>query len=478
MKILFFSYAYPNLCNPGLATFNRTMIAGLATEHEVRVVSSVPFVDAWSAWAKGRLPKGLNSPDFQAVPNVRAAYCTWYYTPKFLRDQYGRFMSLSVRSLLNRVLSEFQPDLVLSYWTHPDGEVAVKAAHRFGIRAVTMVGGSDVLLNARTGSRRDAVLSVLKAADHVITVSDDIKRVLIADGIAARKLSVVRRGIDRERFSPGDRNVARTKLGLPDDRSILISVGRLVGVKGHAHLIEALRLLAVRGLPFRCYLLGDGPLKVTLQHQIDQSGLTDMVELRGPQSPAQLSNWYRAADLSVLASLSEGVPNVLLESIACGTPFVASDVGGIPEIADPTIDRLVPASDPAALADAIATQLTKGNLMATTPRSFTPPTIAESTSNLSSILESVRTGVAPTKVVSTPIPPAIQVHSIHAELLHETMTDRDVDSGRTEIRTAKQDKLSDTARKFDVRKLVQPVLPDEDDDDVCGRTGEGFRFTP
>jgi glycosyltransferase involved in cell wall biosynthesis len=68
---------------------------------------------------------------------------------------------------------------------------------------------------------------------------------------------------------------------------------------------------------------------------------------------ADLPDWYRAADLTVLPSRSEGIPNVLLESIACGTPFVASRVGGIPEVADPLVDRLVAPGDRDALASAI-----------------------------------------------------------------------------------------------------------------------------
>src|SRR5947199_4416952 len=95
MKILFFSYAYPNPINPGLGSFNRTMIAGLSREHDVRVVSPVSFVDVARARLAGRLPKGLNDANFQAVDNVLADYAAWYYTPKFWRNSYGQFMQRS-----------------------------------------------------------------------------------------------------------------------------------------------------------------------------------------------------------------------------------------------------------------------------------------------------------------------------------------------------------------------------------------------
>ena len=412
MKILFFSNAYPNPANPGQGTFNRTMIAGLAAEHEIRVVSPVSFADIAKAFVKGRLPRGLNDPQYQAIPGVPALYCPWYYTPKFYRDRYGQFMRLSVRSKLDRVMKEFEPEIVLSYWTHPDGEVAVDTAHRFGIRAVTIVGGSDVLINARAGSRRNTILNVLNRADGVVAVSEDIKRILIADGIDQNKLLVARRGTDRRVFHEGSQSMARRRLNLPDNRPIVINVGRLVDVKGHSHLLDACQIMSERGTPFRCYILGDGPLRSTLQSQIEQLGLNDSVELRGAQTTTELAEWYRAANLSVLASLSEGVPNVLLESIACGTPFVASNVGGISEIADPSLDTLVPAANSTALAEAIIRHLETPTDGIRQVRSYQPPSMSESAEYLSRILRSVQTGRP--------------LDGEPCGIMHETTFDRDV----------------------------------------------------
>jgi glycosyltransferase involved in cell wall biosynthesis len=99
-----------------------------------------------------------------------------------------------------------------------------------------------------------------------------------------------------------------------------------------------------------------------------------------------LPDWYRAADVTVLPSRSEGVPNVLLESTACGTPFVASDVGGIAEVADPLLDRLVPAEH----ADALAKAITEvAGVRATTPRRFTPVSWGESAASLEGVFRGV-----------------------------------------------------------------------------------------
>lgn len=349
MRILFLSYAYPNAGQPQLATFNRTMLAGLSATHEVRVIAPVPFLQRW------KHPPA--TPGFRVLPNVMAEYPAFYYPPKFCRQQYDRFLWWSIRGAVGRTLAEFRPDVILSYWAHPDGAVAVRAGQTAGIPAVVMVGGSDVLVLGRSGPRREAILKTLHAAAAVITVSQDLADVLREDGIPANKTFVVPRGIDSTVFHPGDRETARQELGLPLDRPVLIGVGRLVDVKDWPTWLQACAELRQRGLSPACYVLGSGPLEETLRRQVESLGLTGTVEFRGSQTQTQLAEWYQAADLTVLSSLSEGVPNVLLETLAAGGSFVATNVGGISEIADPVFDRLVTPGQPLALAHAIVDRL-------------------------------------------------------------------------------------------------------------------------
>jgi glycosyltransferase involved in cell wall biosynthesis len=120
--------------------------------------------------------------------------------------------------------------------------------------------------------------------------------------------------------------------------------------------MEACSILRTRGSTFKVHLIGEGPLRAALQADVASRGLEDSIHFVGRQMPEQLGNWYRAADLTVLPSWSEGLPNVLRESAACATPFVASRVGGIPEIAGPA-DRLFPPGDAAGMADAIEASL-------------------------------------------------------------------------------------------------------------------------
>ncbi len=378
MRILFNSYAYPNAGQPQLATFNRTMLAGLSRRHAVRVVAPVPFVQRWKQCPD---PQG-----YRALPDVAAEYPSFYYTPKFFRERYDEFLWWSTRGVLRNMIAEFQPDVVLSYWAHPDGAVAVRAAREAGLPAVVMVGGSDVLVLARSGHRRRVILQTLTDADGVIAVSEDIAAKLREDGIAAERITVVPRGIDRELFHPGDQVQARRELGLPEDWEIVIGVGRLVDVKDWPTWIDASGELQRRGRRIACYVLGGGPLAESLQRQIHSRGWQDFVVLKGPQSQSDLARWYRAADLTVLSSRSEGVPNVLLETIASGGSFVATNVGGIPEIADRVYDRLTPPENSAALADAIADRLDHPPPVGL-PRRFEPDLPEQTTQRLTAVLE-------------------------------------------------------------------------------------------
>lgn len=404
MRILFFSNVFPNPLYPAKGTFNLSFARALAGKHSVHVVSPVSWTDELSASARqGKRVLGRQ----MLADNLTAEFPRFWYPPKILRSRYGDFLDWSVRPTLNRVFDEYQPDAVISYWVHPDGEVAVNTANRFGVPAVVMTGGSDVLLLGRNGRRRQVIVDVLNRADAVVPVSRDIARVLVNDGIDSRKIHVIYRGVDRQIFCPGDRTEARRRLNLSADRRILVAVGRLVPVKGFDVLISACRQLGSRGLPVECHILGGGPLQRKLADQISGEWLSGHVFLHGSQKQSELAAWYRAADLTVLSSHSEGIPNVLMESLSCGTPFVATNVGGVSEIADERIHSLVPPNNPAALADAIELRL-KSLPTETARPTFTPSSWADSADSLCRVIEACQRSLRETSAaISKPAPHTI-----------------------------------------------------------------------
>jgi teichuronic acid biosynthesis glycosyltransferase TuaC len=345
MRVLFYSSIFPRPWNTtrGIFCFHACK-AMVQLGHRVRVISPRSWLER--AGPATTLP-GLSE--------LRVEYPLYIYPPRILQSSYDRFMALSTHRAMRRVMAELQPDCILSYWAHPEGAVAAQSARDARIPSAVIVGGSDVLVLARdAGRRRRSVVRALHANDAIITVGRQLADAVVALGIPAHKVHVVYQGVDDALFSPGPTAAARRRLRIPETGRVLVAVGSLIPVKGIDVLLQAMaRLLARRG-DVRLYLVGDGSSRANLEALAASLHLEGVVRFVGKVEQAGLPDWYRAADLTVLASRSEGVPNVLRESLACGTPFVATRVGGVGEIAAGTTNRLVPAEDPGALAEAIA----------------------------------------------------------------------------------------------------------------------------
>jgi glycosyltransferase involved in cell wall biosynthesis len=351
VKLLLVTTVFPSPLLPERGAFNYEMVRAFGSSHEVKVVAPVPWPIALRARRQSRAWQHARRLD-----GIEIQHPVYYYTPRALRTYYGAFLRWSIHRSVDEILQGFTPDVVVGYWAHPDGDAALALARRLGVPGVVMVGGSDILLLGREEGRARLIRQVLENADAIVTVSEDLKRALGRWALPANKVQVVYRGVDLTRFTPGSRIEARRRLGIRQAGQMLLYVGHLVPVKGLEILLAACARAKARS-DFHLYLVGDGPLKAGLQRVCSESGLTNRVTFVGAVSHASLPDWYRAADRTVLSSRSEGVPNVLLESAASGTPFIAPHLGGIPEIADPLADRLVPPGEPNALADAIVESL-------------------------------------------------------------------------------------------------------------------------
>ena len=313
----------------------------------MRVIAPIPF------GVPGKLGDEQN---LIRRENLEIHHPRFYYTPKILRSAYAGFYLWSIRKALRRVLADFQPQAVIGYWAYPDGAAAVRVARKLGVPSAILVGGSDVLVLAADEARRPQIARALQNADAVVAVSNHLRDKVLELGVEAAKAFVRPQGVDREVFHAGDKKQARQKLGIAGNKPVLLWVGRIVQVKALEVLLEACHLLRQMGVAFDLYLVGEGPLRGAMEQICDTFVLWDCVHFVGAQRQDVLADWYHAADLTVLCSRSEGIPNVLRESLACGCPFVATAVGGIPEwCGDP--GRLVLPDDAGQLAQAIAAAL-------------------------------------------------------------------------------------------------------------------------
>ena len=354
MRVLAVTNLYPNPLQPHRAPFNRHQLRLLGERHPLRVIAPVSWTDELAlARAGGRLARAVTL-DGHAVEHPR-----YYFPPRVARGSYGHCFAASVRGAFRRAVRGFAPDVVFAPWAYPDGWAAVRLARRVGLPVLVQVHGSDVKLLDRSAARRRRTAEALDAADGVIAVSRDLRDRVVALGVPSERVTVIYDGVDPGVFRPGDRRAARAAVGFPGGwpaAPVLLFVGNLVLVKGIDVLLRALTAVSSA----RLVVVGAGPERDRLARQAATLGVAERVTFLGSLPQSALPDWYRAADLFVLPSRSEGVPNVLLEAGACGTPWVASRVGGIPEIPGHASRRLVPPDDPAALATAIADALAAG----------------------------------------------------------------------------------------------------------------------
>jgi glycosyltransferase involved in cell wall biosynthesis len=285
-------------------------------------------------------------------PDVAASYYDFPALPLISRPFNG---GMAARALLPHVRA-FAPDLILSFFLYPDGYAALQIGKALSVPVVAMSIGSDI---NRIGDPLSArhTRSVLRKADFLLAVSDDLRQKAVAMGAPVEKTRALINGCDLSVFHPRDRVTARQQLGIPLEAEMVLYLGRMDLKKGLRELIEAATALHPQRSRMHVYLVGAGPDRALLEALIHAKGADSYIYLIPNCAPDEVAVWMAATNLVTLPSYMEGCPNVVLEALACGRPVVATHVGGIPEITSDASGRLVPPRDPAALGRALATVL-------------------------------------------------------------------------------------------------------------------------
>ncbi len=254
------------------------------------------------------------------------------------------------RSVLRLVRSEglADCDVIDAHYAFPDGAAAVLLGRKLGKPVVLTVRGSDINLMPDEFAAGKWIRWALPRCEAVVAVSEDLARRVESLTGDTGGTAVLQNGVDRDRFTLSNRSEAKRELGL--EGPVVLSVGNLVELKGHDLVIDALARLDRASL----VIVGKGPMQGKLQERVGVLGLGDRVRFVDEVSQHELVRYYNAADVLVLASSNEGMPNVVLESLACGTPVVASAVGGVPEvIRDRRAGRLLADRSAEAIGDAV-----------------------------------------------------------------------------------------------------------------------------
>jgi glycosyltransferase involved in cell wall biosynthesis len=285
-------------------------------------------------------------------PDVKVNYYDFPALPLISRPLNGW---MAARVLLPHVRN-FAPDIIFSFFLYPESYTALKIGKVLAVPVVARSMGSDI---NRIGDPISALhtRTVLRKADFLITVSNDLRRKAMAMGALPERTRTIVNGCDLSVFYVMDRLAARQKLRIDPATEAVVYIGRMDVRKGLRELVDAAAALHLRRPNLRVYMVGEGPDKTLIQSAIEANNAAGFVHTPPGCAFDEVAVWMTAADVVTLPSYMEGCPNVILEALACGRPVVATNVGGIPEIMSGECGQLVPPRDFMALAQGLASVL-------------------------------------------------------------------------------------------------------------------------
>lgn len=330
IRLLTYSTLYPSVARPQHGIFVEQRLRHLVATGEAvsRVVAPVPWFPS-SDQRFGRFSSFAKTPPSEDRHGLVVNHPRYASIPKIGMTARPMLLAAGSRANIRQILDDgYEFDLIDAHYLYPDGIAAAMLAREFNKPLLITARGSDVSQISAYRLPRKMIRWAADKAAGLITVCNALKRSLVDLGIPEDRLHVLRNGVDLDLFRPIDREAARRHIGLEPDGRILVSAGLLIDRKGHDIIIRALRDLP----DVRLLVAGDGERDQALKKLARETGVADRVEFLGAVPHQELRWYFSAADALVLASSREGWANVLLEAMACGTPVIASNVWGTPEV--------------------------------------------------------------------------------------------------------------------------------------------------
>ena len=328
MKVLTFSTLFPNAAKPHHGIFSETALKDLNEMGGIEsvVVAPVPWFPFQHA-RFGQYSAYARAPREEVRIGTRVLHPRYFLPPK-VNMNIAPFMlaASAVKTLADLIDTGFDFDVIDAHYFYPDGVAAALLGRYFRKPVVISALGTDINLIPSFYLPRKMIRWAGEQAFAMVSVCEALKTEMVNIGMAPHKISALRNGVDLSLFHPVDRPATRERLGIAGFTAL--SVGYLDPRKGHAHTISALRLMPDVNL----LIAGSGPDEQKLKALAAEEGVSERVKFLGALPQAVLRDYYGSCDALVLASSREGWANVLLESMACGTPVVASNVWGTPEV--------------------------------------------------------------------------------------------------------------------------------------------------
>ena len=362
MRVLSLSTLFPSPAQPGFGKFVANQMAAVAARGDVDLVMVNPIgLPPWPLAALGRYQALAACPPSSTLGPLTVYHPRFTLLPLLGGDSNPGRIARAVLPLVRRLHAQAPFDLIDAQFFFPDGPAAVEVAQALGLPCTIKARGSDIHYWSGRPTALAQIRTAGAAAAGMLAVSAALKHDMAALGLPDERIVVHYTGLDHTRFKPTPRGQARAmvaaSLGLPDDGApLLLCPGALIAIKGQALAIRA--LLDIPGT--RLALAGKGSDEAELRTLAAALGLAERVHFLGQVGHELLPTLMSAADVVVLPSEREGLANVWIEALACGTPLVIPAIGGAAEVVtNPAAGRLA-AREPAAIAAAVNALITDG----------------------------------------------------------------------------------------------------------------------
>lgn len=341
LRVLSLSTLFPRPDKPGFGRFVARQFEALAERGGIDLTVIAPF---------GRPLRG-GPTQLDHSRGYPVHYLPFPTIPKLGALWNARSIARAALPLVRRLHAAAPFDLVDAQFFFPDGPAAARIADALDLPLTIKARGSDIHYWGHQRFAGDQVRAAAKQARGLLAVSEALKADMAALGMEPGKIAVHYTGLDHGLFQPRPRQDVRQALAarVPNDGPLLASVGNLIALKGHAIAVEALTRLPGA----RLAIAGTGEEQANLGAMAQRLGLADRVHLLGSVEPAEIATLLCAADAMVLPSENEGLANVWIEALACGTPLVITNVGGAREIVTSLSAGRLVERNPAAIASAV-----------------------------------------------------------------------------------------------------------------------------
>jgi len=340
-RLLFVSNLFPDRASPLRGLDNAVLLRTLRDSFSIRVIVPRPSLRPSKIAALQCCKEDQEfAPKYLPVP----------YLPKIGSPVNAKWMRGALRHQFQSTVDTFAPEVALTSWLFPDGCAMADLCREYNVPSVLITQGTDTHTYLNSGIRKRQILTAIEKSAAVICRSSDLGRRLNEAGAAGDKLHTIYNGVDAGIFRPKSKTEARNNLELSQGGHVLLFVGNFLPVKNPLLLIQAhAALLEQSTKPITLALVGQGPLEADMRREIARLGSQDSVVFAGALPSSGVAQWMNAADILCMTSHNEGLPNVILEALACRLQVLTTDVGGIHEVIDrPERGSLVPPGDLAA----------------------------------------------------------------------------------------------------------------------------------